>query len=676
MSNNKLDQIEQFKEFLETHSTNSIKQIIKEGNKYINVDFADLSKFDFDLAEQTLEDPKGSIENAEYAVEQLDLPIEYKIRVRFFNLPKSQEIRIRDLRSANLDSLIMLTGLVRISSDVRPQVVSAKFECPSCGNILEVSQEGQQSFREPSRCSCGRKGKFHLKSSKLVDVQRIVLEESPEFLVGSEQPKRLSVFLKEDLVEPKMEKRTTPGSKVCITGIVKEIPILTHSGAKSTRFDIIMEASHVLPVQETFEDIKISKKEEREIIKLSKDPKILDKLTDAIAPSILGHREIKKALVFQLIGGTRIVMGDGIKRRGDIHILLVGDPGAGKSQLLQFISKSAPKGRFVSGKGASGAGLTAAVVKDEFLKGWSLEAGAMVLANHGICAIDELDKMSHEDRSALHEALEQQTVTISKASIQATLMAQTTVLAAANPKQGRFDPDLLIPEQIDLPPTLINRFDLIFILRDLPNKELDEAIATHILTSYEKKAKKEVEIDVPLLRKYISYAKKMIQPKLTEGALDIIRKYYVHLRNSSTSTDEGIKPVPISPRQLEALVRLSEASARLRLSKEVTVEDAKVGTALLQSSLQQVGFDKETGQIDIDRIATGIPASKRGKIIAIKEIITKLEKSGLSVIPLESIMAEAAEKSIKEDKVEEIIEQLKRSGEVFEPKRGFIQKTG
>jgi replicative DNA helicase Mcm len=675
MSDDSLTQIEKFKDYFETNSSKELNAIVKEGKPFLEVNFSELSKFDVELAEQTLANPIEAIGNAEYAVEQLDLPIDFRIRVRFFKLPKSQNIRLRDIRSKNLGSLLSLTGLVRLSSDVRPQVISAKFECPSCGNLLTVLQIDHNQFREPSRCSCGRKGKFKLKSKDLVDAQRVVLEEAPETLDGGEQPKRLSIFLKEDLVDPKMEKRTTPGSKITITGIVKEIPVLLKTGAASTRFDIAMEANHVDPVQETYEDIKISKKEEKEFKKIASDPNVLENLIKSIAPSILGHDEIKKALVLQMVGGSRLVLSDGIKRRGDIHLLLVGDPGAGKSQLLSFISKSAPKGRFVSGKGASGAGLTAAVVKDEFMKGWSLEAGAMVLANKGVCCIDELDKMSSEDRSALHEALEQQTITISKASIQATLMAETTVLAAANPIHGRFDPDSLIPDQINLPPTLINRFDLIFIIRDLPNKEQDARIATHVLTSYKEKDTMAVPFDIPKLKKYISYAKSQ-SPKLTEAALNVIKDYYVNLRGSADSGDGGIKPVPISPRQLEALVRMAEASAKIRLHKEVTVDDAKLATGLLQSSLMQVGFDKETGQIDIDRISTGIPASKRGKMVTIKDIITKLTETGINAIPLESIMAEAAEKEIKEDKVEEIIEQLKRSGEIFEPKRGFIQKTG
>ena len=356
-------------------------------------------------------------------------------------------------------------------------------------------------------------------------------------------------------------------------------------------------------------------------------------------------------------------------------MLVVGDAGGGKWSILIFISKAAPKGRFIRGKGASGEGITASVVKDEFIRGWALEAGALVLAHKGIGCLDELDKMSPEDRSALHEALEQQQITISKANIQATLKAETTVLAAANPKYGRFDPYKPIAQQIDLPPTLINRFDLIFTIRDIPDRIKDEKIAKHILDLQKSPLESEVEIQIPLLKKYISYAKQKIKPELTDGAIEEIKNFYVTLRNTPTESDELIKPIPVSARQLEALVRLAEGSAKARLSTKVTKVDSKRAINLLRSCLMEVGLDPETGKLDIDRISTGIPATQRSRIVTIQEIITNLEKKlGTRIIPISNIIEEAAEKNIDESKVEEVIEKLKKSGEVFEPKRGQIQR--
>ena len=341
--------------------------------------------------------------------------------------------------------------------------------------------------------------------------------------------------------------------------------------------------------------------------------------------------------------------------------------------MLKRLSKVAPKARYVSGKGVSGAGLTASVVKDEFLGGWALEAGALPLCNRGFCMIDEMDKMSVEDTSAMHEALEGQTITISKANIQATLRAETTVLAAANPKFGRFDPYGIIAEQINMPPALINRFDLIFPVKDIPNEKQDEKLAKHVLLLHQNPDMVDPEIDTGILRKYIAYVRQNCNPILTEGALEELQKYYVEMR-SAGQEESGVKSVPISPRQLEALVRMAEASAKIRLSDKVIKKDAKRAIDLLHHCLSQVGIDPSTGKIDIDRIATGVSASQRSKILTVKEIIEELENRLGKTIPIDELVKEAKEQGLEESDVEEGIEKLKRSGDVFEPKRGFLSR--
>ncbi len=666
-------QIESFQNFIDLNYKKKLHELIQKGKKSLVIDFNDLAKFDIELAEQLLSDPEDTTRAAELALEHFEIPKKTNIRIRISNLPKSQDIMIRNIRSEHINKLLSFEGLVRQSSDVRPQVTSAKFECPSCGNTISILQVDTR-FKEPTRCTCGRRGRFRLISKDLVDAQRLVLEEAPESLEGGEQPKRLSVFLKEDLVEPKMEKKTTPGSKINVIGIIKEVPVMLRTGAQSIRYDLMADANHIEPLEQTFEDIEINKEDELQIKTLAKDPKIYEKLISSIAPSIYGHEDVKEAILLQLMGGVKKQNLDGTKTRGDMHILLVGDPGSGKSRMLQFVSKAAPKARYVSGKGATAAGLTATVIKDEFLRGWALEAGAIVLSNFGIVCLDELDKTSEEDTSALHEAMEQQTITIAKANIQATLRAETTVLAAANPKLGRFDPYQMIAQQIDMPPTLINRFDLIFPIRDLPNKELDERIAKHVLGAQRKPDIVEAPISTALLKKYIAYVKQNVFPKLTKEAEDEIKHYYVSLRNSTTTSEEAIRPIPISPRQLEALVRLSEGSAKVRLSNEVKREDAKRAINLLNNCLKAVGFDYETGQIDIDRITTGVSASQRGKIAVIKDIIGELENKFDKKVPIEEIKKEAESKGINSDKVDEVIDKMKREGLIFEPKRGYLSK--
>jgi len=666
------EQIKKFHEFLESNYHTQLLEKIRKGLPFLVVDFSALLKFDPDLADHLLENPDETIKAAELAVQEFDIPTT-KFKIRFTNLPETQKMLIRNIRSTHLGKLLVMDGVVRQKSDVRPQVTSAKFECPSCGNIINVLQL-DSSFKEPSRCGCGRKGKFHLISKELVDAQGLVLEETPEQLEGGEQPKRINVFLKDDLVSPMSERKTNPGSKIQVIGQVKEVPIVLRTGVKSTRFDLLIEANYIEAIEESFYELEISEEEERQIQELAKDRRVYERLITSMAPSIYGYDRVKEALLLQLLGGVHKTRKDGVMTRGDIHVLLVGDPGAGKSALLKRITLIAPKGRYVSGKGISAAGLTATVVRDEFLRGWSLEAGAMVLSSNGICCIDELDKMNVEDRAAMHEALENQTVSISKANIQATLIARTTVLAAANPKFGRFDPYDILAKQIDLPPTLINRFDLIFPIKDLPETSRDEQMAGHILNLHQNPEIQEPEISTNLLKKYIAYARQKINPQLTDSAIEEIKTYYIQMRNKEGVEEGAARAIPISPRQLEALVRLAESSARCRLSTKVTKRDAKRAIDLLHYCLKQVGVDPETGKIDIDRISTGVTASQRSRIIAIKEIISELENRIGKTIPIEDIVKEAAARKIEEADIDDAIEKLKRSGDIFEPKRGFVQR--
>ncbi|MCM2325554.1 MAG: minichromosome maintenance protein MCM, partial [Candidatus Woesearchaeota archaeon] len=650
--------IKRFQDFLEKNYQVEIAEKARKKERFLVVDFNLLSSFDPILSEELLETPEEVLKAGELALEKYDAE---NFHIRIKNLPDSLQIMIKDVRSKHINKLLFTKGLVRQKSDVRPQVTSARFECPSCGNVITVLQLDQK-FKEPSRCGCGRKGKFRLVSKELVDAQKIVLEEAPEDLDGGEQPKRIDLFLKTDLVSPLSDKKTNPGTKIIVNGILKEVSIPAKDGGKLVRFDLMIEVNYLEQIQEDFMELNISEEEENEIKALAADPEIYEKLVRSLAPTIYGHEKIKEALILQSFGGVRKKKKKGSATRGDIHVLLIGDPGAGKSQMLKRVSEIAPKARYVSGKGASGAGLTATVVKDEFIKGYALEAGALVLANRGICCIDELDKMGKEDRSAMHEALEQQTVTITKANIQATLRSETTVLAAANPKFGRFDPYEILAKQIDLPSTLINRFDLIFPIKDMPSEEKDEKLASFILGLHKDKIELKTDFENDMLRKYFAYARQKIKPVLSDEAVTEIKNYYVKMR-ASGSDDGGLKAIPITARQLEALIRLSEASAKVRLSNKVTKDDALRAIGLVHHCLSQIGMDPETGKFDIDRISSGVTASERNNIVMIKEMINELEVKSGKTISIEEVLVEASSKGISEDKVVETIEKLKRSGD-------------
>ena len=577
-------------------------------------------------------------------------------------MPEEDYVLLKNLRSEHIGKFVPVEGMIKRASQVKPEVVSAVFECTQCGDRYTKEQDSSQ-LKSPYKCECGSK-RFDPVEKNMTDTQIVTLEENPESREGSEQPSSLSVRLEGDLVDPEFQRKVVPGNVVEVTGIVRERPIKKNS----KKFDIYMEANNVEPRQQEFEQLELEEDEIEEIREMASDENIFGRITESIAPSIFGHDRIKEAIALQLFGGVRKTREDGVKSRGDLHILLIGEPGTGKSQLLKFAGELAPKGRYVVGKSSTGAGLTASVVKEESTGEFSLEAGAVVLAHKGMAAIDEIDKMSVEDRSSLHEAMEQQQISVSKANIQATLNAQTSILAAGNPKLGRFDPYEPIPEQINIGDTLLSRFDFIFPVKDEPDQDRDNKLANQILANHREPEDQDAEISQEKLRKYVAYAKKNVRPDLTEEASDLIQDFYVSMRSSG---DED--SVPITARQLEAMVRIAEASARAQLKDQVEESDAQRAIDILKYTLEQVGMDPETGDFDIDRIESGVSSSQRNRIQTIKHLIDELAGDDGSA-EIEAVIEAAESEDISSEKTEEVIEKLKREGELFEPKQGFVQK--
>ncbi|NOQ37420.1 hypothetical protein GQ472_00900 [archaeon] len=1196
------DVLKKFEIFLTDVCYNQLLKAVQESTALV-IDYEALERFDPELFDYFLEHPEECMQAVDEAMSNIDIgeEVEKKIPLRIRNLPDTEMIMIKNLRSTHLSRFIGVEGLIKQASEVRPEITFTTWECQSCGEKIAMLQE-EQTLEKPYMCECGNKRGFQLVSRKMIDVQRIVTEESPESLDGGQQARKLGIYLKNDLVDPTFQKKVVPGNKVLVTGVLNDMPIRVERGKETKRRDIFIDCNYLEPIEKEFEDIEITEEDEKQIKKIAKDKKIFDMLKKSIAPSIFGYEDIKLAIAFQMFSGVQKVRPDGMKTRGDIHILLIGDPGAAKSQMLKYVSSLAPKGRYVVGKSSSGAGLTAAAVKDEFTGTWALEAGALVLANGGMCAIDEMDKMDATDRSSMHEVMEQQcyhpetsitladgrsvrigpfveslmkkdrhkvyrgkdceilpvenlhiqstdmksifhtkinrvsrhkapenmyritysngriicvtpehptfvfhggrieemradkiqpgmiapaplhykitpkndilleipekwhhnlkdlsypkvldtklarflgylvseghtyinernryaevgitntskyvlddvrslwedvfstvpntlvqnspshgntcevqilrcsskmlysfletnfpevmalsvkrevplkirqstqqiqseflrslflgdgfadserfgyvtssrslaegiqdillcnsiwsyiaedvrpqgtyykvivsskdsmktfsdsivssydqraekirklaarsasranstdivpfeyvrrmysllkgyrmldryfnkiiekkqnsskdvvkryisliekrmhsismsdtpetirktsaipveaiaskigvspstiyniekdsshkqydtllstvsnlarkkldstkkelktindfvfsdmrflkvkdveivenhsldwvydvtvepektflseglvlhnTVTVSKASIQATLSARTIILAAANPKYGRFDPYTPIPDQINLPDTLISRFDLIFAIRDIPSREKDTSLAEHILRLHENPEEENVPMSAEMLRKYIAYARTNCAPKLTKGAIDAIKEFYVNIRNQNSEDEKA--PIPLTARQLEALVRLAEASAKIRLSETVTKADAARGIDLLTNCLKQVGIDPETGQFDIDRLSSGVTSSKRNKIMDILRIIKEMQdESPDKLVNREDLISRAEEEGMDSAKVEEIIESLRRDGELFEPRPGFLKKV-
>jgi replicative DNA helicase Mcm len=657
------------------------------------IDYDDLYQFDADLAKDYRDKPEQMQEYAEEALRLYDLPVPVKLgqaHVRMTNLPNTTDIRGFRVHDEHIGRLVQVSGLIRKATDVRPKITHSAFECQRCGTFNEIPvQDGD--YQEPHECSgCEREGPFEINfdQSEFVDAQKLRIQESPEGLRGGETPQSVDVNIEDDITG-----EVTPGDTVTVVGVLH----IDQTEDGSVMFDTYLDGRSVTIEDEEFDEIDLQDSVIERIETLSDDPDLYTRMVESIAPTIFGFEEEKLAMVLQLFSGVTKHLPDGSRIRGDLHVLLIGDPGTGKSALLGYIRNVAPRSIFTSGKGASAAGLTASAVKDDFGEGnqWTLEAGAMVLADKGIAAVDELDKMDSSDVSAMHEGLEQQQISVSKAGINATLKSRCSLLAAANPKYGRFSKHESIPDQIELDPALISRFDLIFTVTDNPDQQHDSDLADHILnTNYagelnahqkqaaasaasKQKAADAVEevapeIESELLRKYIAFSRRTCFPAMTSDARSVLREFYIDLRGSG---DDEV--IPVTARKLEALVRLAEASARVRLSNTVQVKDAERAVDIVQSSLDEVGRDPETGEYDVDVIETGTSKTERDRIKNIKGLIDDIAaEQDDGGAPKEEVLDRAAEVGMDADKAERELDKLRREGEIYSPQSGGLKTTG
>ncbi len=689
-----IDRFEQFYRRYYSDPIGDLAQKYPNEKRSLYVDWDDLYRYDADIADDYLAQPQQLEEYAEEALRLYDLPVDVSLgqaHVRLRGLPEHTDIRA--IRARHVNTMVSVQGIVRKATGVRPKIQEAAFECQRCGTLTYIPQAGGD-FQEPHECQgCERQGPFRINfdQSEFIDSQKIRVQESPEGLRGGETPQSIDIHIEDDITG-----QVSPGDHVIVTGVLH----LEQQGSgqeKSAVFDVYMDGTSVEIEDEEFEDMDITDEDKQEIVELSNEGNIYEQMVDSIAPAIYGYEQEKLAMILQLFSGVTKHLPDGSRIRGDLHMLLIGDPGTGKSQMLSYIQHIAPRSVYTSGKGSSSAGLTAAAVRDDFGDGqqWTLEAGALVLADKGIAAVDELDKMRPEDRSAMHEGLEQQKISVSKAGINATLKSRCSLLGAANPKYGRFDQYESIGEQINLEPALISRFDLIFTVTDKPDPDHDSRLAEHILqTNFagelntqrteinapnitEEQVNSQTEevapaIDAELLRKYIAYSKSNVYPTMSADARQAIRDFYVDLRSKGTDEDA---PIPVTARKLEALVRLAEASARVRLSDTVEQKDADRVIEIVRSCLQDIGVDPETGQFDADVVETGTSKSQRDRIKNIKQLIANIEEEYDDGAPVDVVLDRADEIGMDASKAEHEIDKLKQKGEVYEPSTNHLRTT-
>lgn len=675
---------DKFKNFFEQFTVDDekiylkqIKDLIdcKDGD-FVVVDCKDLTS-ETDLSREVINNPESTIDAAEKAVEEIvneRRDNSKEIEVRFKNLPVPRT-EIRDIGSEHLNKMVEIEAVLTRSSPVKPYADIIQFECSECGNIISKPQKPWEKLKKPPKCDrmdCGAgKSKLFIDESKLdslTDRQIVKIQEKPED-VGT-NPRWKHGHILGDLVE-----RCRAGDRVRLTAIVK--PKIPKGRNAEPVFDPILKINYIEPLDKEADEIEISDQEEEKIKELANSEDILNKLRRSIAPAIHGKDNIKEAVALTLFGAERKKVG-GSELRGSSNILLIGDPSTGKSVILKYVGKIAPRGLYTSGKSSTGVGLTAAAVKDEITESWTLEAGALVLADKGVCAVDEFDKMSNNDRDSIHEAMEQGTVNVSKAGITASLNARTSVIAGANPKHGRFQEFKPVGDQVNLDPALLSRFDLIFKMVDEPDETTDEKVAEHMAKSrYENQRDSvdeiEPEIGPDLLRKYIAYARNIKSPELSDEAFKVCKKFYLNLRKKSEESEDS--PISIATRHFESLLRLSESYARIRLSNEVTKRDALNAKNLLDNVLKKMGLDPATGEVDVDTYLTGEPKSQREKITVIENVIDDLSEESEydDGAPVKKILKKAENEGISKDMARTLLEKMKDNGEVFEMQDGVYK---
>ncbi|MHA1717609.1 MAG: ATP-binding protein [Promethearchaeota archaeon] len=838
-----------------------IKLIDKLGDtRSLQVDHEHLMSYDPQLAADLHDDPNEYLEKANQALVNIlhqvsggRIKLTDKYFVRFRNLHHSYKVGLRMIRAEHMEKLISVSGSLIRTSTVHPQLVSATFECKICHAIHSDIPQLDDRITYPTMCGIGgcknsKASGFRLLSnkSKFVDWQQIRIQESPEELTSGNVPRFLDCLLKHDLVDT-----CRPGNRVTVVGVIKVFPGSKRGGSKDRVFHQIMHVNNIYSEDKEDESLEITPEDKEEIIRYSQDPFIHEKIVRSLSPAIFGYDEIKLAMALVLFGGVPKIKKSGHRIRGDIHVLIMGDPGTGKSQLIKSIEQIYPRGIYTSGQGSTAAGLcvagdskiildrgltriadfvesqflsgmprnynekieyldydggnlvlisenlkavhqqidrvwrikspdnlikitsisgreikltsqtpfltfsddlgvawiqssllqpgdlvaiapdfplagrdaepsgpdlcaskmdwhvvweqvkkidviqsddsfvydltvrgthnfivngfvvhnTAAVLREETTGGMVLEAGALVLADGGVAAIDEFDKMRDVDRVAIHEVMEQQTVSIAKAGIVATLNARTSIIAAANPKNGRWDPDLSLRDNINLPPSILSRFDLLFLLKDKPKVDRDAMIADHIIKLHmpEDKLGPEVEeieapIPIPVLRKYIKYAEN-IKPELTMEAADKIKEFYLEMRKPAQGNEDS--PIPIVARTLEGIIRMSEAHAKMALRNQVLVEDVEAVIKLKKYSMKQVNWDEERQAFDADTIQLGRPWPKIKKLNRILDFIKHAqEENNNKPIPINDVIQRASFDNIGEDEVRKLVEILEKEGQI------------
>ncbi len=620
---------------------------IKDNSVIIDID--EILIWDINLYESLLKEPIKFFNLVKEEVKVFGLDDPY---IKILNWKEERDIS--NIRVEDLKKPLKLDGMVSKLTDSMALVISKSYECISCGCIIKTP--GKEPIRN---CSCGGK-RFNEVNIELQDIRELVLEELQEKTKGK-QPQKIRVRLTGKLTDEKNSEIIKPGNRISIIGVIDKIKI--NSKLEEEIYQYRIFTLGVSSLEEMFDD-NLNEEDVDEIHQIAADNP-LEKLSSSLAPNIWGREELKKILVLQMVNGVKKELSDGKFTRNWISILVVGSPSTSKSDLGTNVILRTPKSFYASGDNSSGAGLTVSAVKDEILGNWAAEIGSIVKASGSTAVIDELDKFPKDQLKALHTPMELGFVKFNKAGMDVIFPSETSVLAMANPKFGIFEDSKPLVEQINLPPALLSRFDIIYTLKDVINKKLDDQIV-EIIYSQDKKGHVDI-IPVALFRKYITYARKF-EPKLQIEHLKDLQEFYHDIRKKSISVGSNMKGMPIGVRHLQGIIRLAEASAKIRLSELVETEDIDLAKNLFYDSLVKIGMD-EGGVMDLARISPGKTIGKRKYMEILLEIIRSIGQKTIKEIELKKV---AEERDFPMNRFYEILEELNKEGFILKHNNFWI----